>query len=88
MVGWSIVLAVVAVAVRRSVSPLVVIGVGSLVIWVAGAYGLFEARGDTRRLLGYDRSLGAFVTRWPIIVTVAVVGFFVLRWTGHTLHLI
>lgn len=88
MLGWSVVLAVVAVVVRKSVSPFIVIGTGSVVIWVAGAYGLFEAPGNSKRLLGYDRSLGAFLTRWPVIVIVAFVAFFVLRWTGHTLHLI
>lgn len=88
MLGWSIVLALGAVVVRKSASPFVVIGMGSVVIWVAGAYGLFEGRGSSKRLLGYDRSLGAFLTRWPIIVFVAVMAFFVLRWTGHTLHLI
>lgn len=88
MLGWSIILALAAVAVRKSAPPFVVIGVGSLAVWVAGAYGVFEERGNSKRLLGYDRSLGAFLTRWPIIVIVAVAAFFVLRWTGHTLHLI
>jgi hypothetical protein len=88
MTGWSIVLAVVAVVLRESISPFAVIGIGSLVIWAAGAYGMFEARGSTGRLLAYECSPGAFVTRWPIIAAVAAVGYWVLRWTGHTLHLI
>ena len=37
-----------------------------------GAQGL-GVPGDPRRLLGYDRSLGSFLTQWPIIVIVVVV---------------
>ena len=88
MVGWSVALAVAAVVLRRSLPPVIVIGIGSVIVWTAGAYGLFAPRGDAKRLLGYDRSVGAFVTRWPIVVGVAVVGYIVLRWTGHSLHLI
>lgn len=88
MFGWSVVLAIVAVALRPSVSPLIVIGMGSVAVWAVGAHGTLVAPGDTRRLLGYDRSLGSFLTRWPVVVTVVMVAYFVLGWTGRTLHVI
>jgi hypothetical protein len=87
MFGWSVILAIVAIVLRASVSPLIVIGVGSVVIWAVGAQGL-GGPGDPRRLLGYDRSLGSFLTRWPIIVIVVVVAYLVLGWTGRTLHVL
>lgn len=88
MFGWSVILAIVAIVLRASVSPLIVIGVGSLVIWAVGAQGMPGIPGDPRRLLGYDRSLGSFLTRWPIIVIVVMVAYLVLGWTGRTLHLL
>jgi hypothetical protein len=87
MFGWSVILAIVAIVLRASVSPLIVIGVGSVVIWAVGAQGL-GVPGDPRRLLGYERSLGSFLTRWPIIVIVVVVAYLVLGWTGRTLHVL
>ena len=88
MFGWSVILAIVAVVLRPSVSPLIVIGVGSVVIWAVGAQGMPGVPGDPKRLLGYDRSLGSFLTRWPIVVIVVVVAYSVLGWTGRALHVI